>query len=57
VTVAGGRHETVSVKLNSAARKLLSHFHHLKVALTATDSTSNTVLVKQVLTFKQPKHR
>jgi hypothetical protein len=56
VTVAGGSHETVSVKLNSAARKLLSHYHHLKVALTATDSTSNRLLLKQVLTFKQPKH-
>jgi chitodextrinase len=56
VTVAGGSNETVSVKLNAAAHKLLSHYHHLKVALTATDSTSNTVLVKQVLTFKQPAH-
>jgi hypothetical protein len=42
------------VKLNGAARKLLRHYHHLKVALTATDSTSNTVLVRRVLTFKQP---
>jgi hypothetical protein len=57
VTVAGGSHETVGVKLNSAARKLLSHYHHLKVALTVTDSTSKTVLAKQMLTFKQPKHR
>jgi hypothetical protein len=57
VTVAGGSHETVSVKLNSAARKLLSRYHHLKAALTATDSTSHTLLVKQVLTFKQPQHR
>jgi len=54
VTVAGGSHETVSVKLNGAARKLLRHYHHLKVALTATESTSNTVLVRRVLTFKQP---
>jgi hypothetical protein len=56
VTVAGGSHETVSVKLNAAARKLLRRYHRLKVALTATDSTSNTVLVKRVLTFKQPAH-
>jgi hypothetical protein len=56
VTVASGAHATESVSLNAAARKLLSHYHHLKVALTATDSTSNTVLAKQVLSFKQAAH-
>jgi chitodextrinase len=56
VTVAGGSQKTVSVKLNSAARNLLRRYHHLKVALTATNSTSKRVLVKRVLTFKQPTH-
>jgi chitodextrinase len=54
VTVAGGSHKTVSVKLNSAARGLLRQYHHLRVALTATDSTSHSVLVNRVLTFRQP---
>jgi chitodextrinase len=56
VTVAGGSHKTVSVKLNSAARKLLRRYHHLKVALTATNATTKRVLVKRVLTFTQPTH-
>jgi hypothetical protein len=56
VTVTGGSHEIASVELNASARKLLNHYHHIKVALTATDSTSQQVLAKQVLSFKQPAH-
>ena len=60
VTIAAGSHETATIKLNAAGRKLLARFHKVPVELSAvlTGQESATFLT-QNLAFKAPlaKHR